>query len=278
MAKLPTPQELIASRPEFPSEHWLDIKPQFAPGSFCYPAKKETMELLHMPNPHDWDPAAEDWNLPENWEQILCDAFEERLQKHRSLKLFMDICVRCGACADKCHFFLGTNDPKNMPVLRAELLRSLYRRDYTKLGKILGKRAGARSWDKEVVKELFYYAYQCTECRRCSLFCPYGIDTAEITAIVRELLHEVGRTFRHIVTIEDGTIQGGMGSAVLEFMADHAYTPTIKRIGIPDKFVQHGTIPELYQLCGMDEDSITKELLKQCELLPSMSKIKELTN
>ena len=101
-------------------------------------------------------------------------------------------CVRCGACADKGHFFLGTNDPKNMPVLRAELLRSLYRRDYTKLGKILGKRAGARSWDKEVVKELFYYAYQCTECRRCSLFCPYGIDTAEITAIVRELLHEVG--------------------------------------------------------------------------------------
>ena len=192
MAKLPTPQELIASRPEFPSEPWLDIKPKFAPGSFCYPAKKETMELLHMPNPHDWDPAAEDWNLPENWEQILCDAFEDRLQKHRSLKLFMDICVRCGACADKCHFFLGTNDPKNMPVLRAELLRSLYRRDYTKLGKILGKRAGARGWDKDVVKELFYYAYQCTECRRCSLFCPYGIDTAEITAIVRELLHEVG--------------------------------------------------------------------------------------
>ena len=89
MAKLPTPQELIASRPEFPSEPWLDIKPQFAPGSFCYPAKKETMELLHMPNPHDWDPAAEDWNLPENWEQILCDAFEERLQKHRSLKLML---------------------------------------------------------------------------------------------------------------------------------------------------------------------------------------------
>jgi Fe-S oxidoreductase len=60
------------------------------------------------------------------------------------------------------------------------------------LGKILGKKVGARGWDKQVVKELFYYAYQCTECRRCSLFCPYGIDTAEITAIVRELLHEVG--------------------------------------------------------------------------------------
>ena len=78
MAKLPTPQMLMASRPEFPREAWLDTKPLFSPGSFCYPEKKETMELLHMPNPHDWDPAADDWNLPDNWEQILCDAFEDR--------------------------------------------------------------------------------------------------------------------------------------------------------------------------------------------------------
>ncbi len=192
MAKLPTPQELITSRPPFPQESWMDIKPEFKPGNYCYSAKKETMEELHMPNPHDWDPTADDWGLPADWEKILCDAFHDRLEKHRSLKLFMDICVRCGACADKCHFFIGTNDPKNMPVLRAELLRSLYRRDYTMLGKIFGAQVGARKWDVSIVKELFFYAYQCTECRRCSLFCPYGIDTAEITAIVRELLHEVG--------------------------------------------------------------------------------------
>ncbi len=192
MAKLPTPQMLMASRPAFPDKDWFETKPEFVPGSYCYPAKMDTMELLHMPHPHEWDPSAEDWHLPENWEQILCDAFADRLEKHRSLKLFMDICVRCGACADKCQFFLGTNDPKNMPVLRAELLRSLYRRDHTMLGKLLGKRVGARGWDMGVVKELFYYAYQCTECRRCSLYCPYGIDTAEITMIVRELLHEVG--------------------------------------------------------------------------------------
>ena len=88
MAKLPTPQELIASRPEFPSEPWLDIKPQFAPGSFCYPAKKETMELLHMPIPTIGIRRPKNWNLPKTGKQILCDAFEERLQKHRSLKLF----------------------------------------------------------------------------------------------------------------------------------------------------------------------------------------------
>ena len=49
MAKLPTPQELVASRPAFPAQSWLDYKPKFAPGSFCYPAKVETMEKLHMP-------------------------------------------------------------------------------------------------------------------------------------------------------------------------------------------------------------------------------------
>jgi len=103
-----------------------------------------------------------------------------------------DICVRCGACADKCHYFIGTGDPKNMPVLRAELLRSVYRKYFTTGGKIFGKYGGARDLDLDVLKELWYYFYQCTECRRCSLFCPYGIDTAEITIIARELLNLLG--------------------------------------------------------------------------------------
>ena len=55
----------------------------------------------------------------------------------------MDICVRCGACADKCHFFIGTGDPKNMPVLRAELLRSVYRNDFTAAGQNSGRASGA---------------------------------------------------------------------------------------------------------------------------------------
>ena len=79
-----------------------------------------------------------------------------------------------------------------MPVLRAELLRSIYRNEFTKAGKILGKLAGAREMTVEVLKEWFMYFYQCTECRRCSVFCPYGIDTAEITMMARELLHLVG--------------------------------------------------------------------------------------
>ena len=117
---------------------------------------------------------------------------KDRLGKFRSFQLFMDICVRCGACADKCHYFVGSGDPKNMPVLRAELLRSVYRRYFTTSGRLLGRWAGARDLTEDVLKEWFYYFYQCTECRRCSVFCPYGIDTAEITMMGRELLNLVG--------------------------------------------------------------------------------------
>lgn len=188
----PDAKNYLHTMPEFPQAQWMDTKPEFKPGTWCYPAQEETMRNLGMPNPHTWSAGDEDWNLPENWEEIIYNALQDRLEKYRSLKVFMDICVRCGACADKCHFFLGTGDPKNMPVLRAELLRSVYRKDFTTVGKLLGKLAGARKLDKDVIKEWFYYFYQCTECRRCSLFCPYGIDTAEITMIARELLHELG--------------------------------------------------------------------------------------
>ncbi|NDV84219.1 1-deoxy-D-xylulose-5-phosphate synthase [Bacteroides sp. 51] len=75
-----------------------------------------------------------------------------------------------------------------------------------------------------------------------------------------ELLHEVGRNFKKIITLEDGVIKGGMGSAILEFMSDNEYCPAIKRIGVPDQFIEHGSIPELYQLCGMDEEGIMKQL------------------
>ena len=64
--------------------------------------------------------------------------------------------------------------------------------------------------------------------------------------------------FSKIITLEDGTIQGGLGSAVAEFMADHQYHATIKRLGIPDKFIEHGTQQQLYEECGFDEKSITR--------------------
>ena len=94
-----------------------------------------------------------------------------------------------------------------------------------------------------------------------------GIDAAHydmiyLKPIDEELLHEVGKNYDRIITVENGTIQGGLGTAIMEFMMDNGYTPKIKRIGIPDRFIEHGTIPELYSICGMDADCITKAIVK----------------
>jgi len=192
MANVPKPDELLRIDPRPPKTGWMDTPVQFRKGTYSYTAKKKSLDVVGLPYGRDWSPEDDDWQLPDNWKEIIFEGLRERLEKFRSLRLFMDICVRCGACADKCHFFIGSGDPKNMPVLRAELLRSVYRKDFTLAGKIFGKIAGARELTLPVFKEWFSYFFQCTECRRCSLFCPYGIDTAEITMIARELLNLVG--------------------------------------------------------------------------------------
>jgi len=194
MADTPKPAE-IAKIDHYPSpfeKGWMNKQVEIKPGVYCYASKPKNLEYVGMPYPREWNPADEDWKLPENWKEIIEEGFKDRLDKYRSFKLFMDICVRCGACADKCHFFIGSGDPKNMPVQRAELLRSVYRKNHTIGGKILGPFAGARELTEDVLKEWWYYLYQCTECRRCSVFCPYGIDTAEITIIGRELTNLLG--------------------------------------------------------------------------------------
>ena len=85
-------------------------------------------------------------------------------------------------------------------------------------------------------------------------------DLRFLKPLDEDMLHEIGKNFSKIVTIEDGALKGGMGSAILEFMADNQYHPLIRRIGLPDKFVQHGTPKELYQICGMDCESIANVL------------------
>ena len=176
--KTPKPEELIDVRYAPPATPWMETPTVFRPGTWSYPGGAKSLTALGMPNPRSWSPADEDWKLPENWQAIILEGMAERLEKYRSFRLFMDLCVRCGACADKCHFYIGSGDPKNMPVLRAELLRSVYRRYFTASGRRFGRLAGARDLTIGVLKEWFYYFYQCTECRRCSVYCPYEIGRA----------------------------------------------------------------------------------------------------
>ncbi len=195
----PQPGDLVQIDYRPARRRLLDPAVSFRKGTFCYSALAKNLDYLGLPNPREWQPFNQDWKLPANWKEIILDGMTDRLEKYRSFRLFMDICVRCGACADKCHFYIGSGDPRNMPVLRAELIRSVYRRYFTVAGRAFGRLAGARELTEEVLKEWFYYFYQCTECRRCSVYCPYGIDTAEITMIGRELLNLVGCNINWIV-------------------------------------------------------------------------------
>ena len=240
-SNLPKPGKSMRIDHKPPQKGWMDVPVDFKPGTYSYPAKAKSLNILDMPNPREWSPTDEDWKLPENWKEIVREGFKDRLDKYRSFQLFMDICVRCGACADKCHFFIGSGDPKNMPVLRAELMRSVYRKYFTISGKIFGKLAGARELTVDVIKEWFYYFYQCTECRRCSVFCPYGIDTAEITMMGRELLLLLGCGINWIMEPAANSYRTGNHLGIqphglkdtLEFFADDIESITGVRVDIP---------------------------------------------
>jgi Fe-S oxidoreductase len=218
------PEELLSIDYTPPKKSWMEPDVEFKKGTYCYSAPAKHLEYLELPNPREWRPPEEDWKLPENWKETILQGIKDRLNKSRSLQVFLDICVRCGACADKCHFFIGSGDPKNMPVLRTELLRSVYRKNFTLAGKVFGKFAGARELTEDVLKEWFYYFYQCTECRRCSVFCPYGIDTCEITMMGRELLNLVGCNTNWVIDPAAKCYRTGNHLGV----PPHAFKPTIE--------------------------------------------------
>ena len=85
-------------------------------------------------------------------------------------------------------------------------------------------------------------------------------DIRFLKPLDQRLLHEIGENFKQIITIEDGVIMGGFGSAVLEFMSDNNYSVNVKRLGIPDSFIEHGSPEELYAMLGLDADGISKSI------------------
>jgi Fe-S oxidoreductase len=175
MAKFEIPE--LREVPEIPG-----VQPGSMAHSSPFVAQPKFQEPLGFPG-----------ELVENWEQKAVEKLGELTRKYRSLQVFLDSCVKCGACTDKCHYYLGTADPKNMPVARQDLLRKVYRRYYTAAGRWFPKLVGAVDMTKEVLDDWYSYYHQCSQCRRCSVFCPYGIDTAEISMAAREIMDSVGK-------------------------------------------------------------------------------------
>ncbi len=175
---------------EIPETHEFPIIPSIMEGAMAHSspfvAGEEFQSDMGFPSPE------EPGQLIDGWKEKFLELMKEKLSKYRSLQVFMDICVKCGACTDKCHYFIGTADPKNMPVARQDLLRKVYRRYFTFAGKYFPKLVGAIDLTEEVIKDMYSYFHQCSECRRCAVFCPFGIDTAEVTMAARDMLAQIG--------------------------------------------------------------------------------------
>ncbi|SDD81652.1 1-deoxy-D-xylulose-5-phosphate synthase [Algoriphagus faecimaris] len=96
---------------------------------------------------------------------------------------------------------------------------------------------------------------------------PAHYDMRFVKPLDEELLHEIFGKFKKVITIEDGCLMGGFGSAVLEFMVDHGYQAQVKRLGIPDEVIEHGEQIELHRLCGFDPEGIAKAVRSMTEVL-----------
>jgi len=89
------------------------------------------------------------------------------------------------------------------------------------------------------------------------------------------MLHEIFGRFKSVITVEDGTIQGGFGSAVIEWMAEQGYHAKVTRLGMPDQWIEHGTQAELYAECGYDAEAIAAQLCEEMERLEINKNLRE---
>jgi Fe-S oxidoreductase len=147
---------------------------------------------MHVAKPAELKAIGFSYTSESDQRDLAIKVMAELRNSMRSLMVMLETCTKCGNCARQCHSYLGTEDYNNFPAARAELLRRVYKRYFTWAGRIFGTFIGAEGFDEDTLGKWLTYFYQCNECRRCARFCPFGIDTAEITIMARHILSELG--------------------------------------------------------------------------------------
>ena len=112
----------------------------------------------------------------------------------RVMRTYMEICAKCGTCAEQCPVYYGAPEKGHNPAERSDLIRSIYKRQKTLGGRALGSLAGAHDYAEGEISEWVQRFYECTGCRRCATFCPFGIDNSVITRKGRAIIHSLGLT------------------------------------------------------------------------------------
>ncbi|MHB9095699.1 MAG: (Fe-S)-binding protein [Eubacteriales bacterium] len=157
---------------------------------------------------------------------------------NRQMLYYLDVCTKCGICKDACHIYRATGRPEHLPSYRAEVLRRIYKGKFDLLGKILPALHEVRELDERALEELFQAAYTCTGCRRCMVYCPFGIDITWMLGAAKALLVEAGRAPEVLEMLTDAAIEKGKS---MDFYKDiivdqiKGLEPELrKRTGIPD--------------------------------------------
>jgi len=128
---------------------------------------------------------------------------------NRQLLYYLDMCARCAICKDACHQYVSTGDVSYLPAYRAELIRRVYKKHFTRSGKLLPGLFEGRDPDDHLLDELQRVTYACTGCRRCMYYCPFSIDTTWILAAAKAMLIAAGREPRILSELAGAAIVKG---------------------------------------------------------------------
>lgn len=145
--------------------------------------------------------------MKEQLKQELLDLLREKLD--RQTLLYFNTCAKCGLCKEACHVYQATKNPRHVPSYRVELLRRLYRRNFTLTGKLFPFLYKTLDFDEQIIDEFYEAAYTCTSCRRCTLYCPYNIDTTWLLGIIKALVIKAGKAPETLEMLADAAIEKG---------------------------------------------------------------------
>ena len=155
------------------------------------------------------------FTLTEEKAALALDVLRQRL--NRQLEASLDVCVRCGLCAEACHYYVSNPKPEHVPAYRAEQLRKIYRHLFDPLGRIVPGWAGAAPLDQSMVEQLIATAFgSCTMCGRCVLNCPMGVDTRQIIRTARAMLTAIDMTPEGLRATVDVHLEVGNNMGVSE--------------------------------------------------------------
>jgi len=132
-----------------------------------------------------------------------------RSKLNQAMRLYLETCTRCGVCVEACHVYASTGQVKHIAAYRSEIVRRLYKKHFKLRGKMWPSLGEAKELNDMALEELFEAAYSCTGCRRCMVYCPFGIDTQMLMSIAKLLLIGANAEPEILTLLADTSVEKG---------------------------------------------------------------------